>query len=507
MANRGHHRPRDITLEELTALPTVEAAADLVSRVYDFARHPFFAWMRAPTTTLEDFRESQLPYRYMVEHFSRSLAAVLARIGDMTTRVATVLENVVEEHGGGKTGVNHRDTIVGYLRAIGVRPEALGAPCPIRICAAYEALLGYCLTNPPEGGAGALGIVEYTHIQISDMLARNMHERFWGDVRAQYHYRIHSEIDVDHARDLFAVCGQAWGEPSRRRTAAYGMLLGAHYWWSVFEVMLPTQTLPELPDSSIAERLRDDSHAVEVTRVECDLPADLRLPDGAIQAVRVVSLGRRGALVQAARGVERDAPVELALAGGRALATRARFVTADGALGLEFARGLAPEELARALAGGGAGPAAAGPAVRVTGYDHVGVRVSDKARAIDFYGRLGFRVLADEELEEHRAVELATPSGVRLNLIYNGAAREGGSNVLMDLPDKWPGITHVAFVVPSLAELMRACEAEGIALTEGPLDIGGRRRICFVRDPDGNVLEFDELFEAPALSLQRRERS
>ncbi|MEO1082054.1 MAG: hypothetical protein AAFY29_21025 [Pseudomonadota bacterium] len=33
----------------------------------------------------------------------------------------------------------------------------------------------------------------------------------------------------------------------------------------------------------------------------------------------------------------------------------------------------------------------------------------------------------------------------------------------------------------------------GIAITEGSLMIGERRRVLFIRDPDGNVLKFDEL--------------
>ena len=79
-----------------------------------------------------------------------------------------------------------------------------------------------------------------------------------------------------------------------------------------------------------------------------------------------------------------------------------------------------------------------------TAYEHVGIRVSDPELARRFYERLGFH----EEIRfDDYANEMATPAGVRINLIFNGKARTDAPNVLQDEPMKWPGLTHVAFVV------------------------------------------------------------
>ena len=43
--------------------------------------------------------------------------------------------------------------------------------------------------------------------------------------------------------------------------------------------------------------------------------------------------------------------------------------------------------------------------------------------------------------------------------------------------------------------LLALCARENIRITEGPLMIGTRRRVCFLRDPDGTVLEFNELMK------------
>ena len=128
--------------------------------------------------------------------------------------------------------------------------------------------------------------------------------------------------------------------------------------------------------------------------------------------------------------------------------------------------------------------------IRITAYDHVGIRVTDAARSIAFYERLGFRVV--EELSNERVAEMVTESGTRINLIFNGVPRPGNRNILMDEPVKWPGHTHPAFIVDSLASVLEWADTEGVAITEGPHD-WGRRTTCFFRDPDGNVLEFNQL--------------
>lgn len=124
----------------------------------------------------------------------------------------------------------------------------------------------------------------------------------------------------------------------------------------------------------------------------------------------------------------------------------------------------------------------------IRGYDHVGIRVSDRDRALDFYRELGF--VPDPQFSDDRVAEIVAADGTRINLIFNGIARS--NNVLLDEPVKWPGYTHGAFIVESLDDLLDWANRSGVEVTEGPVD-WGRRMTCFIRDPDGNVLEFNEL--------------
>lgn len=128
---------------------------------------------------------------------------------------------------------------------------------------------------------------------------------------------------------------------------------------------------------------------------------------------------------------------------------------------------------------------------RICAYDHIGIRVSDKDRAIAFYQALGFVESASFPLYE--ANEMLSSDGVRINLIFNGARQPKAHNVLLDAPLKLPGMTHPAFVVDDLQALEAWLCEEGITITEGPHHIGPRRVALFIRDPDGNVLEFNQL--------------
>ncbi|WP_209304246.1 VOC family protein [Pusillimonas caeni] len=78
-------------------------------------------------------------------------------------------------------------------------------------------------------------------------------------------------------------------------------------------------------------------------------------------------------------------------------------------------------------------------------------------------------------------------------MIYNGEPASEG-NVLLDAPVKRPGYTHTAFIVDSMDELVAWLAHENIRISEGPVTMGhGRRNVCFIRDPDLNVLEFNEI--------------
>lgn len=130
----------------------------------------------------------------------------------------------------------------------------------------------------------------------------------------------------------------------------------------------------------------------------------------------------------------------------------------------------------------------------VEAFEHVGIRVSDAEAALAFYAAFGFEVESQSH-EGHTTYELINANGVRINLVCNARRRRWARNILLDEAVKHPGLTHVAFVVRDLAAVVRILEDADIGITDGPT-LEERRRYLFFRDPDGNLIEVNELLPA-----------
>ncbi len=123
--------------------------------------------------------------------------------------------------------------------------------------------------------------------------------------------------------------------------------------------------------------------------------------------------------------------------------------------------------------------------MRVTHIDHIGVRVHDADRALTFYGYFGFKLIVVAENEPIYVIR--SEDGAELNLVVNADAKSD-NNILMDVPEKYPGITHVALAVSSLEQSIMELSNVGIEPSDGPMRLGPGTSV-FYRDPDRNVVE------------------
>ena len=124
---------------------------------------------------------------------------------------------------------------------------------------------------------------------------------------------------------------------------------------------------------------------------------------------------------------------------------------------------------------------------QITRINHVGLRVRDLDLARAFYEKLGFEFLGGPIGPEPVAI-VEHPSGVNINFILNASSDVSPTNMLMDEPAKHTGFTHIALEITDVEDVKRQLDSHGIVITES-VEFEGAV-FFFVRDPDGNVIEF-----------------
>jgi lactoylglutathione lyase len=127
---------------------------------------------------------------------------------------------------------------------------------------------------------------------------------------------------------------------------------------------------------------------------------------------------------------------------------------------------------------------------QITRINHVGLRVRDLATSREFYERLGFEFIIGPVGPEPVAV-MEHPTGININFILNASNDASDVNILSDAPQKHTGFTHIALEINDRDQVEAHLAANNIAITE-TVELEDGTVFFFVRDPDGNVIEFHQ---------------
>ena len=124
---------------------------------------------------------------------------------------------------------------------------------------------------------------------------------------------------------------------------------------------------------------------------------------------------------------------------------------------------------------------------RVAGFDHVSLPLSDTDAMIAFYRGLGF------DVAEQKAV-VAVYAGAHM-INFHRPELWPREQFTLRAPAARPPCGDLCFVWDGTEDALHARLASaGAAIEEGPVERVGARRVpatsVYVRDPDGNLLEF-----------------
>ncbi|HWX97752.1 MAG TPA: VOC family protein [Solirubrobacteraceae bacterium] len=136
--------------------------------------------------------------------------------------------------------------------------------------------------------------------------------------------------------------------------------------------------------------------------------------------------------------------------------------------------------------------------------DHVGIVVDDLAAATEFFVELGLELQGEGPVEgrwvdrvvglEGVRAEIAlvqTPDGRgRLELTkFHAPSGQGGNR---HAPANAPGIRHVAFAVEDIDAVVAGLRARGAELVGELERYQDSYRLCYVRGPEGMIVELAE---------------
>ena len=149
----------------------------------------------------------------------------------------------------------------------------------------------------------------------------------------------------------------------------------------------------------------------------------------------------------------------------------------------------------------------------IVGIHHTALSVKDMERSLTFYrDLLGMKVLSDQTWASSSG---SNPKPEKILDLKNPAARQamllcGNCHIELfefsspepapmaeDRPVNDHGYTHFSLDVTDVdVEYERLLEA-GVTFHCPPINLGPQCRTTYGRDPDGNVIEFQELFDDP----------
>jgi len=210
------------------------AMANDVLKALPIIKGKFFEDLHSEQMTLEQFQQTQQQFFFAVHYFSRPMAALVARLPEHAQRVS-ILENIMEEHGGLDSTKYHSNTFKQFLSSIGCPIDDVETKQESSVLAFNLNLMGASLSEDPYFAIGCFGIIEYAFAEISADIGRSVVERGWAAKEDLVHYSLHAELDKEHAEEFFELAEPVLNDPSKKAKFKAGLEFGAYIFNRLYE--------------------------------------------------------------------------------------------------------------------------------------------------------------------------------------------------------------------------------------------------------------------------------
>ncbi len=199
--------------------------------------HPLMEAIAHDRLSDDAARAVALQIFFVVDHFPRFLAAMLANLDDLELRMPLV-ENLFVEHGRGRRDEVHVHTYRQFLHALGIGSDDIDRSVPgVGVIAYVRGVMDLCGRQPHPEGLAALAVVEECVARVSPIVGAFARRRGASGPGAHAHFGVHETLDLEHADELYELAARCWDR--QPDAVERGLALGGYYQRRLYTDLLP----------------------------------------------------------------------------------------------------------------------------------------------------------------------------------------------------------------------------------------------------------------------------
>ena len=194
----------------------------------------FFKDLLENNISLKSFKNVQYNFYPAITYFTKPLFIICSKMNNYNLRWK-ILENIIDEHGGGVDKKNHGNTYKTFLINLGLNCNNIDSEKINKHTLQFnEILLQECMENHWVKGVAMISIMEDIYIDISKIIYEFLVKNKYLDEKKIVHYKLHEEIDVKHSVDMYKILSSYWNKSEFNQCIKEGLYKGNNILLNLF---------------------------------------------------------------------------------------------------------------------------------------------------------------------------------------------------------------------------------------------------------------------------------
>ena len=189
-------------------------------------KNQYFSKLIKGKMTFETFQRSQLDFYDAVIFFTKPMFVIASKLNSYQQRLI-ILNNIMDEHGDGELTETHGETFKKYLFSLGIlKKEIIHRKQNKAAIVFNNSLEKKAKEESTCFSLAMMGIIEDRYTAITKILSEQLLKNHWLDQNTLTHYKVHEELDVEHAESFYKLIRNHWENIEKRTKIKEGLVFG-----------------------------------------------------------------------------------------------------------------------------------------------------------------------------------------------------------------------------------------------------------------------------------------